>query len=159
MGLPATYIGNESISQLMKVLTDTIARSLVVHTLIGTLSTTDQKRIFVCPPSPTSKVYIRAVYFITETGDAVDASDYWEFQVVNVTQSDDELGSEVTGNEYGVGSAIVADTPYELLIDQNNVLVAGDVLELSAVGEGSATSQAECSVIVVYSYDDSDDLT
>lgn len=147
-----TYKRGESISQLAQCLADSVARNLIAQTMIGASGqSSDQKRIFVAP----AKCYIRKIYFITETADEVGATNYWDIKIVNVTDSED-LSSAVVSTNTG-GTAIVADTPLEITVDQNNQLDALDVLELDLVAGGTPIDLQECSVVVVYSFDEDDE--
>lgn len=146
-----TYKKSESIAQIQKCLAEAVARSIPVHTLIGTLSATDQKRVFVAP----SKCYVRGAVLVTETADPVDGTDYWSFKLVNVTQTKD-LNSAAKTNFTG-GTAITGDTPYALTPDQNNELARDDVIEFQATKAGSATALNECSVILFVSFDEGDE--
>ena len=147
-----TYQRGESISQIVQCLADVIGRNQVAHTMIGASGqSSDQKRIFVAP----AKCYIKKVLLITETADEVGATNYWDIKVVNVTDSED-LSSAVVSTNTG-GTAIVADTPLEITVDQNNQLDEGDVLELDLGAGGTPLDLQECSVMVVYSFDEDDE--
>lgn len=147
-----TYKRGESISQIAQCMADAVARNLIAHIMVGATGTSsDQKRIFVAP----AKCYIKKVYLISETADAVGATNYWDMKVVNVTDSEDLSSAVVTTNTGG--DAISADTPYEIPVDQNNQLDALDVLELNLVAGGTPVDLQECSVLVIYSFDEDDE--
>lgn len=151
VGVKETYAKSDSISQIQKCLTESVARCLVVHIPIGSLSASDQKRVFVAP----CKCYLRDAWLVTETADPVDGTNYWAFNLVNVTDTEDLISADVTN--FTGGTAIDADTPYALTPDQNNQLDAGDVIELDVVIAASATTLAEVSVELVISFDDGDE--
>jgi hypothetical protein len=146
-----TFVQGESISQVQKFLGETLARTQIVHVLLGQLDATDQKRVFVAP----AKCYIRAAWLTTETALAIDGTDYRSFQLNNVTDSEDLLAAAVT--TYTGGTAISADTPYAITPDQNNQLDALDVIELVQTKAASATALEECSLTLLVSYDEDDE--
>lgn len=141
----------ESASQIIKALTDSIGRNVPVHTLIGEIDASDQKRIFVAP----CECIVRDVWLVTESGAAIDATNYHSFQVKNVTKTKDLMAAAVS--YFTGGTAITADTPYKLTPDQNNKLAEGDVIELDVTKAASPTALAECSVIVFVSFDADDE--
>ena len=132
------------------ILAQTAVLEQVVHTLLGTLDATDQKRIFVAH----EECYVKDVALISETALAVAATNFRSFQVKDVTNTKDLMAAAVDTDTGGV--AIVADTPYYLTPDQNNKLAKGDVLELDMVKNGTAASLVECSVAVTVTNDPAD---
>lgn len=140
---------NVSIAEVQMEILDAL-RNMVVHTMLGTLDATVQKRIFVAP----CECYIKAVYLISETADAKDDSNNFLINIVNVTDAEDLISADVGWN--AAGTALETDTPYALIPDQNNKLDALDVLEIDIVETGTV-SLVECSVIVVYSFVDVDE--
>ena len=122
----------------------------ITHTVIGTINDTDQKRIFVTPPPSVfpigAQIVIDEVALVTETPDAIDGTDYWSFNVLNVTDTADLLDDDVTN--FTGGTAISADIPYRITPDQNNTLGANKVLELDITKTASAANLLECSVVV-----------
>ena len=145
-----TYQRGESIAQIAQCLADAVGRNLTCHTLLGTLDADEEKRIFVAP----CKCYIKAVYLISESSDAKDDSHHFDLNIVNVTDAEDLIATDVAWD--AAGTALTADTPYALIPDQNNQLDALDVLELE-IRETGTVSLTECSVIVVYSFDEDDE--
>lgn len=73
---------------------------------------------------------------VTHPSGTSDASNYWSFQVHNLTQSLDLLA---TPRATWIGSADdpVEDTPYEITPDQNATVSTGDVLEFQATETGT----------------------
>lgn len=145
-----TYKQDDSYGQMLHSLGLGIGKNKAVHTLLGQIDATDQKRIFVAP----CKCYVKDVWLITETGAALHGTAYHSFQVKNVTQTLDLMAAAVsylTG-----GTAITADTPYKLTPDQNNLLAAEDVIELDITKVSTPTALEECSVILVVSFDEGD---
>lgn len=118
---------------------------------IGSLSASDQKRIFVTPAisyfPDNMQLKIKEVLLTSETSDPIDGTNYWSFNVKDVTNSVDLLSADVTN--FTGGTAITADTPYRLTPDQNNTLGANTVIELDVTKAASATQLDECSVTVV----------
>lgn len=84
---------------------------------------------------------------------AVDASDtdYYSFQVQNLTASLALLASLQTTKSTG-GTAITADARYVISPGQNTVVSAGDVLELQVTENGVATSLSSAQVIAAVRY-------
>jgi len=120
----------------------------ITNTLIGSLTATDQKRILVTPHTsamPDGAVLkIDDIVLTTETADAIDTTNYWSFQVVDVTNTLNLLATAVSN--YTGGTAISADTPYRITPDQNNELGTSTVIELSVTKAASATELVECSI-------------
>jgi ABC-type transport system involved in cytochrome c biogenesis ATPase subunit len=146
-----TYTKKESVSQIQKCVAESVARNQLVHVLLGQLDATDQKRVFVAPCT----CIVRDAWLTTETALAIDGTNYRSFQLTNVTDSEDLLASAKT--TFTGGTAITADTPYDLTPDQNNKLQKGDVLELVQTKTASPTALEECSVTLAISYDDDDE--
>lgn len=88
-------------------------------------------------------------YLITHPGGTSNASDFWQFQLRNLTQANDLLA---TAKSTWIGSADdpVEDVPYSIPPDQNLVIATGDVLEFQATKNGAAAALTETCVQVVY---------
>lgn len=146
-----TYTRGESLAQIGQCMADVVGRNILVHTLMGQLDATDEKRVFIAP----RKCYVRAAWLVTETALAIDGTNYRSFQLTNVTDSEDLIATALT--TFTGGTAITADTIYALTPDQNNQLDAGDVLELVQTKTASPTALEECSVMLAISFDEDDE--
>lgn len=128
-----------------------------IYVPIGTINASDQKRIFVAPQisktPPNANIKIIDVSLITETAaDALDDTNYWTFQIKDVTAGKDLLSAAVT-NKTVTGTAIEADKPYKLTPDQNNSIGNDAVIELDITKAGSAPELAECGALVTYGWE------
>jgi len=110
----------------------------------------DKNYIFVAPSACT----ILAIKLVTESEVPADASDYWELQVRNLTQSLDLLdpvrSTQLSGDNVG---ALSADTANDLDTGsflQNASLVTDDVLQLQITERGHAPNIEDILVVVVY---------
>ena len=87
--------------------------------------------------------------FVTETADAVDASDFWTIAIVNKEQGS---GSDVVAtqnNDSGAGNvAIAAYQNYDLIVatDGKEDIAADSVLVLTATKAASATTLVKCAI-------------
>lgn len=118
-----------------------LERIIAVPVPIGTLSATDNKYLHICGPGTTT---ISDVVLVTEAGIASDVTDYWTFQVRNVTAAVD-LRSAVKSTN---GAAITADTAYALGLDQNLTPASGAVLRLTATKAGAAGNLTELLAVI-----------
>lgn len=110
---------------------------------LGDISATNNKYIFVGGPGTT---VINDVGIVSELGVASNATDYWTFQVRNVTAALD-LRSAVKSTD---GAAITADTYYALGLGQNLTPAASAVLRLQMVKAGSPNTLTDAVAIVRY---------
>ena len=108
---------------------------------------TDQRYLFVAPYD----CRIDQVYLVSDTAVAANDTNYYSFQVQNLTQSEALLSSAQTTQATG-GTAITADTPYAVTPDQNQVISDGDVLELQVTETGVATDLTGAEIIAVVEY-------
>jgi len=108
---------------------------------------TDQRYLFVAPYD----CRIDQVYLVSDTAVAANDTNYYSFQVQNLTQSEALLSSAQTTQATG-GTAITADTPYAVAPDQNHVISDGDVLELQVTETGTATDLTGAEIIAVVEY-------
>lgn len=141
---------SESISQAQMGIEEAL-RNIVVHTLLGALDANDQKRIFVAP----CICYVKKIYLVTETTLAAHQSAYRHFRPVNVS-TPCYLYDETPAPRSTYYTGIVGDTPWEIPVNENNLLAKGDVIELYMDKTGSPSALAECSVIVVASHVEQD---
>ena len=101
--------------------------------------------IFAAPSACT----IANVLLVSDTDTSgSDASNKYDFQVSNVTQSQNLLSAAATTN----GAEITQDVVKEITPDQNASITQGDVLKLSITKTGTPTdlSSADVHVIVIY---------
>lgn len=108
---------------------------------------TDQRYLFVAPYD----CNIDQVCLVSDTAVAANDTNYYSFQVQNLTQSEALLSSAQTTQATG-GTAITADTPYAVTPDQNQVISDGDVLELQVTETGVATDLTGAEIIAVVEY-------
>lgn len=118
-----------------------LERIISVPVLIGTLSATDNKYLWIAGPGT---VTISDVVLVTEAGIASSGTDYWTFQVRNLTASVNLRSSAKSTN----GAAITADTAYALGLDQNLSPSSGAVLQLQCTKAGSAGNLTELLAVV-----------
>jgi hypothetical protein len=101
---------------------------------------------------PFSDVWVDDAWFVSSDADGLDASDYWECQLIDKGIDGTEtvnLLSTVVGNETG-GTAIAAHDLYSVTPDQNQGLEMGSVLAFTFVKNGSATDLNDVTLIVQY---------
>lgn len=108
---------------------------------------TDQRYIFVAPYD----CRIDQVSLVSDTAVATSDTNYYAFQVQNLTQAAALLSSAKTTQATG-GSAISADVPYELSPDQNVVVSDGDVIELQVTETGTATDLTSAEILIAVEY-------
>lgn len=116
-------------------------RIIALPVPIGTLSATDNKYLHICGPGTTT---ISDVLIVSETGVTSDVTNYWTFQVRNVTAAVNLRSAAKSTN----GAAITADTVYALGLDQNLTPASGDVLQLQATKNASAGNLTELLAVV-----------
>ena len=127
-----------------------IAERALKKTSVATLGGwdgTDQRYMFVAPYD----CRIDQVCLVSDTAVAANDTNYYSFQVQNLTQSEALLSSAQTTQATG-GTAITADTPYAVTPDQNQVISDGDVLELQVTETGVATDLTGAEIIAVVEY-------
>lgn len=120
---------------------------------LGDISGSDQKTILITRPTMPDgcEAEIEKFSFATETSITANDTNYWSFQVANLTDTKDLLSAAQTTKATG-GSGITADTVWEITPDQNTTLGAGKILELQVTKAASATTMAECSITVHWRY-------
>ena len=114
--------------------------------LTGWLATTD-RFLFVAPYD----CQITSVNLVSDT--AVPASDtnYYSFQVQNLTQAEALLSAAQTTKSTG-GTAITGDAVYGLVPDQNSIVSDGDVIELQVSETGTATDLTSAQIVAAVEY-------
>ena len=108
---------------------------------------TAQRYVFVAPYD----CKIDQVQIVSDTGIAASDTNYYAFQVQNLTQAEALLASSKSTEATG-GFAVTADIPYTLDPDQNTVVSDGDVIELQVTETGVATDLTTAEVLVVVEY-------
>jgi len=116
----------------------------------GTVSASDDVLLFRAPAS----MEIKAIYLSVETTIATSDTNYWSVQAVSYQNSDRSqspnlLSSAQTTKVTG-GTAITANTPWALSIDQNTNLNAGDLIELQLTKASSASNLVGFTVQIDY---------
>ncbi|MBN4064352.1 hypothetical protein JYU04_01300 [Dehalococcoides mccartyi] len=107
----------------------------------------DQRYLFVAPYD----CNIDQVQVISDTAVAASDTNYYSFQVQNLTQAEALLASAKTTESTG-GAAISADSVYTLDPDQNTVIDDGDVIELQITETGVATDLTGAEILVIVEY-------
>jgi len=113
---------------------------------------------------PSQITQITSIYLLTSTALAVDGTNYWSFQILNVTDSASlqsgtgpttPTGARLTASTYTGGTATVANTPYSMALDQNagdlvTTIASGKVIQFIATKTGTAANLTNCSLFVYY---------
>ena len=113
---------------------------------VGDVSASKNVHILVCPPV---EVKVTTVSILVDTTVSTSDTNYWSAQLVNLTQIDNLLASAKTSKTTG-GSAITADTPWDLTPDQTQYLRPNDVLELQLTKAASAATLSNLVIQVEY---------
>lgn len=108
---------------------------------------TDQRYLFVAPYD----CKIDQVSLVSDTAVAANDTNYYSFQVQNLTAAKALLSSAKTTQATG-GTAITGDAPYDLSPSQNQVISDGDVLELQITETGTATDLTSAEIVAVVEY-------
>lgn len=108
---------------------------------------TIQRYVFVAPYD----CNIDQVQIVSDTAVAASDTNYYAFQIQNLTQAGALLASAKTTQATG-GTAITADAAYTLDPDQNTVIDDGDVIELQITETGVATDLTSAEILVVVEY-------
>ena len=115
--------------------------------LIDGWDNTDQRYLFVAPYD----CRIDQVSLLTDTAVQTSETNYYAFQVRNLTQSVSLLSTPVRTRPADAG-AIKSDDVFDLSPDQNQVINDGDVLELMVIMTGSPADLSEAEIIAVVEY-------
>ena len=119
-------------------------RIITLPLSLGTISATGNKYL-VAPGAAASTIV--DVELVSELGVASSGTDYWEFQVRNITDSLDLRATVKSTN----GAAITADAIYQLGLGQNLALAAaGKVLRLQMTKFGAAANLQGLLALVHY---------
>lgn len=84
--------------------------------------------------------------FLSGTTIASSGTDYWTFQIRNVTAAVNLLSTAATTN----GTAATADTAFSITPNQNATLTNGDVLQMQVTETGTASMDAEACFVLTY---------
>lgn len=135
-GSAATAAGDFAIKSQI----DAVIQTATVHA--GTLSASDEKFLIIVPASCT----ISDCLIVSELGVTSDATNFWTFQVRNLTAAVDLRSTAKSTN----GAAITADTAYSLGLDQNLTPASAAVLEFQAVKAAAAGNLQELLICLRY---------
>jgi len=108
---------------------------------------TAERFLFIAPYANT---VIERVYLVSDTTTTTaDGSSNYTFNVINLTDSDENLSSTplVTST-----TEITANTAYTLAVDQNLTLAQDDVLELQVVEIGTTTDLSGAEILATVEY-------
>ena len=137
---------NKTVTDPVAEIAERALKKTSVTSVVG-WDATDQRYIFVAPYD----CKIDQVSVLSDTAVAASDTNYYSFQVQNLTQAESLLASAVTTKTTG-GTAITADAVYELGPDQNTVIDDGDVIELQVTETGTATDLTAAEILVVVEY-------
>ena len=127
-----------------------IAERALKKTNVTKVTGWDQNRnryVFVAPYD----CRIDQVSIVSDTAVAASDTNYYSFQVQNVTKSLSLLSAQKTTKVTG-GTAVSANAPYDLSPNQNQVVSDGDVLQLQVTETGVATDLTAAEIVVVVKY-------
>ena len=82
--------------------------------------------VFVAPKA----YYVKSAKMVSLLALATDEANYVSITLRNITQTEDLAATPKSTKTTG-GEAFVANTAWDITVDQNNTLAAGDVLQLS----------------------------
>jgi hypothetical protein len=137
---------NKTVSDPVAEIAERALKKTSVTYVIG-WDGTDQRYVFVAPYD----CKIDQVLVVSDTAVAASDTNYYSFQVQNLTQAESLLASAATTQATG-GTAITADAAYALGPDQNTVIDDGDVIELQVTETGVATDLTSAEILVVVEY-------
>ena len=137
---------NKTVSDPVAEIAERALKKTSVTNVVG-WNATDQRYIFVAPYD----CKLDQVSVVSDTAVSASDTNYYSFQVQNLTQAESLLASAVTTKATG-GTAITADVVYELGPDQNAVIDDGDVIELQVTETGTATDLTAAELLVVVEY-------
>ncbi len=137
---------NKTVTDPVAEIAERALKKTSVLSLVG-WDGSDQRYVFVAPYD----CQIDQVQIVSDTAVAASDTNYYAFQVQNLTQAEALLASGQTTQSTG-GTAITADTAYTLDPDQNQVIDDGDVIELQITETGVATDLTGAEILVVVEY-------
>ncbi len=116
-------------------------------TQIDGWSGSDQRYLFVAPYD----CRIDQVSLLSDTAVQTSDSNYYAFQVRNLTQSEALISIPLRTRPSDAG-AIKGDLVFDLSPDQNQVINDGDVLELQITKAGSPANLSDAEIVAVVEY-------
>ena len=120
--------------------------------IIGGLAASVNKFIFIAP----TRCVISNIKLVSDTATTdSNGTNKWTFQIANLTQTLDLCSTAKTTN----GAEMAGDTAYDLGVDQNLVLSAGDVLELQITKGATPTDLTNAQISCALTYIPSDTYT
>ncbi len=137
---------NKTVTDPVAEIAERALKKTSVLSLVG-WDGSDQRYVFVAPYD----CQIDQVQIVSDTAVAANDTNYYAFQVQNLTQAEALLASAQTTQSTG-GTAITADAAYTLDPDQNQVIDDGDVIELQITETGVATDLTGAEILVVVEY-------
>ncbi len=137
---------NKTVADPVAEIAERALKKTCVVNLAGWSGTT-QRYVFVAPYD----CNIDQVSVVSDIAVAASDTNYYSFQVQNLTQAESLLASAKTTKTTG-GTAITTDAVYELGPDQNTVIDDGDVIELQVTETGVATDLTSAEILVVVEY-------
>lgn len=118
-----------------------------VATLEGIANGGENYHIYAAPDAHV----VSSIKIISDTTTSgSDGSNNYAFVIRNVTQGNDLYS--VSGGKTTNGAEITADTVWDVTVDQNLTLAAGDVLELQITENGTATDLTSAKLICQVNY-------
>ena len=132
----------------MKAIRQSI-RQFVMQKIAG-FNADQEEFVFIAP----AKCRITSAKIVSDTGSATSTNtNKWTLDLQNKSESDDSLCStpQATYQDSAVNEW-TEDTEWDLAVDQNNDLDAGDVIELVITKGGTATSQATAEFVIMIEY-------
>lgn len=92
--------------------------------------------------------YVKSARLVSLLGLATDEANYVTITIKNVTQTTEMAATAKITKTTG-GYAIVANTVWEITVDQENTLAAGDVLQLSVTPASASVANDLTDVILL----------
>lgn len=138
---------NKTIADPVAEIAERALKKTSVVNVYGWDGSLDRYVFFVAPYD----CKIDQVSIVSDIGVAASDTNFYSFQVQNLTQSESLLTSQKTTQSTG-GTAVTADAPYALNPDQNQVVSDGDLIEIQITETGIATDVSAAEVLVVVEY-------
>lgn len=111
--------------------------------LLGTVGATGDHFVYHADKA----VVVEKITLVSDAGVAASDTDYFSFQVRNLTAAADLLSAAQTTMATG-GTAIVADTAWDITPNQNATLAAGAILELQVTKTLAPSDLTRCTIFV-----------
>ena len=113
-------------------------------TQIGTVTAAHSREIFRAP----SEVLIKRISIVVNVTIAASNSDYWTFNVVNVTKGSCSLFSTAPTTKAASLNGLTQNTNKDLTPDQNLYLTTDDVLRIDFTETGVTSNLQDCIVAI-----------